>query len=159
MMIMIKIQQVCVIWFIMETFIHFIASPNFLKFFRSSLNLIDIFSSLIGLFDFWDRIDRDILDLFAILRLFLLARLVRHFKSLRILIFVFKNSIKEICALFIYILLAVIIFSSVLYLSEKTDSNANTKVVFRFSLFDIDNYINSLPLAYINTNNILVISL
>jgi hypothetical protein len=129
---MIKIQQVCVIWFMFETLLHLFVSPNFRKFFKSPLNLIDIFSSLIGLFDFWDILDRDVLDIFAIFRLIYLARLVRHFKSLRILIFVFKNSIKEIFALFIYILLAVIVFSSILYLSEKTDPYAHTKVSLFF---------------------------
>ncbi len=115
------------IWFICETFLRFISCSNFLRFLKSPSNLIDIFSNIIGIFNFSVSNDGNIFDVFAIIRVFLLIRLVRHFKSLQILIFVFKSSLREICALFVYIIFAVLIFSSALFLAEKFDTTDQDK--------------------------------
>jgi hypothetical protein len=125
------IQIISTIWFMFETLFRFFSSPCYTKFIRSPLNILDFVSTTFGIvFMFIEKIHLAIpyfvTSFVYILRIVSLIRLIRHFKSLQILIYVFSRSIREIFSLFLYILLAVILFSSIVFLFE-TSNNPNTK--------------------------------
>lgn len=120
------IQGFCLSFFILELFARFIASPNFVKFFKEIINLLDIALCIIGIVDFFIENDGNIIDIFATLRIFSLIRLFRHFDGLRLLACVIKASAKEIFYLILYVLLAVLFYSSLIFLGEKLDNSNET---------------------------------
>lgn len=122
-----RIQFGCTIWFILEISLRFISSPNFLDFIKSPLNIIDILLNIIDLIYYLIYgIDKSILNVVKIIRIFLVFKLFRFSKSLRILIYVLRKSYKELYMLIIYVMIMVIVFSSFMFLAEQIEDK-NTR--------------------------------
>jgi hypothetical protein len=116
-----KIQLGCTLWFIIELIIRFFCSPNYLKFIKSPLNILDCLVTIVSLcYYFINNIDKSILNVIKTFRIVLIIKLFRFSRSLKILLYVLKKSFKIITALLIYIFVMVIAFSSFVYLAEQT---------------------------------------
>lgn len=67
----------------------------------------------------------DILDFLNIIRILRLFKLTRHSRGLKILIYTFRASAKELLLLVGFLLLGIIIFASLIYYAERLQPNAH----------------------------------
>ena len=126
-------ELICVIWFTLEYLLHLYATPNKKKFFKNGLNIIDLLSILpyfisIALQSFNKNLTqlnsaRRLIALLRILRIVRLLKLARHSKGLRLLGITLKKSYKELGMLLFFVLISVIIFSSLVYFAENEELN------------------------------------
>lgn len=65
----------------------------------------------------------DILDFFNIIRILRLFKLTRHYRGLKILVYTFRASAKELLLLVGFLLLGIIIFASLIYYAERLQTN------------------------------------
>jgi hypothetical protein len=128
------IQLVCVIWFTIDILIRFICSPNFLTFIKQPIN---IFEAIITAFSFSyyflkqnQGSVRSLFFIFRVFRIVYFLRLFRYSKSVQILIYTFRNSVKLFLVLLIYILVLTISFSSIVYLAEESDPKNPYRTIY-----------------------------
>jgi hypothetical protein len=129
------IEYVCITWFTFEFAVKLIVSPNRIKFFKSFLNWIDLIANL------WFYIDliynyflfrhyndtHPAWDLFGTVRIMRLFRLFNHYPGLRVIIASLKASAGILRLLFFFVLVAVIIFGSLIYYSERLVNESDGK--------------------------------
>ena len=72
---------------------------------------------------FKDMENADILEFFSIIRILRLFKLTRHSPGLKILIHTFKASSKELNLLLFFLILGMVIFSSLVYYAERLHTN------------------------------------
>lgn len=105
-----------------ESILVFISCPEKWKFIKSPLNLLDfvcIIPFFIAMPFEGDIHTNDFFLIVNIIRLFLLLKLFKYFTSLKLLMLTIKQSIKELLALTLFILISLVIFSSLLFYFEK----------------------------------------
>lgn len=118
------IECVCNVWFLFEILIRFLVAPDRRQFSRDSVNVIDFIATASFIYDLivsdhaTDMLD--FLNIFRILRLF---KLTRHSRGLKILIYTFRASAKELLLLVGFLLLGIIIFASLVYYAERLQTN------------------------------------
>ena len=122
------IDNFVVVFFSLEYLVRLAISPNKSKFIKSPMTLIDLFAiipfylSLLleGLEDF-EIIGKagKIVRLVRIMRILRIYKLVRHFAGLQSLLFTLKQAYKELGLLFFLVMVALLIFSSLVYFAEK----------------------------------------
>ncbi|CAF0885174.1 unnamed protein product [Brachionus calyciflorus] len=121
------VEYVCIIWFTLEFGIKCIVAPNKLKFFKSPVTWIDLIANLwfyidiiYNYFLFSETFDtHPAWDLFGTIRIMRLFKLFNHYPGLKIIIASLKASAAVLRLLVFFIGVAVIIFASVIYYSEK----------------------------------------
>lgn len=124
------IENICIAWFTFEFLLRFWASPNKLKFLKDPLNIIDILSIVpfymsIALSYFSASIlkqtesIRKLFTLFRVLRILRIFKLARHSKGLKQFGKTIKMSVNELGILFMFLAIAVLLFSSLAYFAEK----------------------------------------
>ncbi len=122
------IEAICIAWFSFEFIVRFFSSPDKLEFMKGSLNIIDLISFLpyyIALFipnhssNF--NSGRRILTLFRALRILRIFKLARHSTGLQSLGYTLQQSKGEIGLLGMFLSIAVLLFSSLIYFSEKEE--------------------------------------
>ncbi|XP_043673569.1 potassium voltage-gated channel protein Shaw isoform X5 [Vespula pensylvanica] len=123
------IECVCNAWFTLEFLIRITASPNRCVFIKSSVNLIDMVATLsfyldLALQRFASHLENaDFLEFLSIIRIMRLFKLTRHSSGLKILIQTFRASAKELTLLVFFLVLGIVIFASLVYYAERTQSN------------------------------------
>ena len=121
------IDYICIVWFTIEFGIKCSVSPNRIKFFTSPLTWIDLLANIWSYLDlvynffiFSESFDtHPAWDLFGTIRIMRLFKLFNHFPGLRIIIASLKASAGVFKLLIFFIGVAVIIFASLIFYSEK----------------------------------------
>lgn len=133
------VELICNIWFFFELIIRLIvrkqlpimnicnnmntfqASPNFLQFIRSPVNIIDFVATCSFYTDLMEKLGEPagLWEAFSIIRIMRLFKLTRHSPGLRILIHTFKASAKELTLLVFFLVLGIVFFASLAFYAEK----------------------------------------
>lgn len=122
------IENLCIIWFTLEYVLRLGSSPRKWRFFKSFLNLIDLFSILpfyicviletavggVFLRDF-----KRAVQVFRIMRILRIFKLARYSIGMRTFGRTIRNSYRELGMLVMFVSMGVVIFSSLVYFAEK----------------------------------------
>lgn len=126
------IECVCNSWFLFEILIRFLVAPDRRAFSRDSVNVIDFVATISFIYDLilsdkhlttTSSNKTDMLDFLNIIRILRLFKLTRHSRGLKILIYTFRASAKELLLLVGFLLLGIIIFASLIYYAERLQPN------------------------------------
>jgi len=125
------IECVCNSWFLFEILIRFLVAPDRRAFSRDSVNVIDFLATVSFIYDLivsdkhlsTASNKTDILDFLNIIRILRLFKLTRHSRGLKILVYTFRASAKELLLLVGFLLLGIIIFASLIYYTERLQQN------------------------------------
>ncbi|CAD5111689.1 unnamed protein product [Dimorphilus gyrociliatus] len=125
------VDYVCTAFFTLELIIRVVFAPNKLEFFKSPMNIIDILA-LLPLYaqivlDWLDHYkcfknDRAVIEtifILRIVRIFRIFHLVKHYKALKILVHAIRASIQELLMLLIFIFIAMLVFSTLIFYAER----------------------------------------
>ncbi len=124
------IESVYMIWFTLEFILRLWASPSAFKFLKGPLNIIDFVSiapfyvslllqTLPQNFIVNTTSFRHIFTMFRVLRILRIFKLARHSNSLKSLGQTVHTSANEFSILFMFLALAVLLFSNLIYFAEK----------------------------------------
>jgi hypothetical protein len=121
------IEYVCIAWFTLEFGIRYLVCPKKIDFLKNVLNWIDLIANLWFYIDliynyFLYRRNYDThpaWDLFGTVRIMRLFKLFNHYPGLRVIIASLRASAGILRLLMFFIGVAVIIFASLVYYSEK----------------------------------------
>ena len=127
------IEYVCITWFTFEFVIKFLVSPNKIKFFKDIINWIDllncawfygdlIYSYFLFTTNFEVHPAWDLLGTIRIMRLF---KLFNYYPGLKMIVASLKASAGILRLLVFFIGVAVIIFASLIYYSEKLGAGSD----------------------------------
>jgi hypothetical protein len=109
-----QIEYVCMILFTIEFFVRLIICPSFIGFFLSILNYIDLLPLLPFYANLLSKLigtNNALINLKEVFKMFLLFKFFRRSRSLNTLVDTLKRSFKEMILYFIYLGLAILIFS------------------------------------------------
>ncbi|XP_013777904.2 potassium voltage-gated channel protein Shab-like, partial [Limulus polyphemus] len=128
---LVVVEEVCIAWFTLEYLLRFTSSPRKWLFFKSPLNIIDLMAILpyyvslilIGLDNDAAQFEdvRRIVQVFRLMRILRVLKLARHSTGLQSFGYTMQHSYKELGLLVLFIAIAVILFSSLVYYAEKED--------------------------------------
>ena len=115
------IEIVCIAWFTIEVIVRFVVAPKKLNFFKSLMNIFDIISIIpffvyLGLKN--SKEASAVKNVSRILRTISVLKIFRIFRSIRTLGKTLIHSLKEMFLFFGYLLISVIVFSSIVYYFE-----------------------------------------
>ncbi|XP_059164000.1 potassium voltage-gated channel subfamily A member 1-like [Physella acuta] len=123
------IDSVCMCYFTLELIARFIFAPSRLRFLGSVSTWIDLFTvTTMYLVLILGRIDPrskytpsyiEILNSLQLFRVLRLIRLVKNVTGFRVLVYSVRSSWRELCLLFLYLLIAVTIFATSSYFFER----------------------------------------
>ncbi|ESP05702.1 hypothetical protein LOTGIDRAFT_103377 [Lottia gigantea] len=125
---------ICSIFFTLELIFRFIFSPNRLKFVRSMMNIIDLLALVplyvevfftqakLGGCYLNERFVIEIMFILRIIRMFRIFHLVKHYQALKVLVYAIKASIQELLMLFIFLMIGMLVFATMIYYAERTDA-------------------------------------
>ncbi|RUS83821.1 hypothetical protein EGW08_008433, partial [Elysia chlorotica] len=122
----------CTVFFTLELLLRFCVSPNKRRFVLSPMNIID----LLALVPLYVQVifeqsnlqacymnERFVIEIMFILRIFRMFRifhLVKHYQALKVLVYALRASLQELLMLFIFLLIAMLIFSTMIYYAERS---------------------------------------
>lgn len=126
------IEQICIIWFTFEYVVRLWAAPAKFQFIKDPLNIIDLVSILpfflsIAISNLSKNLlaqtksIRKVFTLFRVLRILRIFKLARHSKGLKAFGKTIHMSINELGILFLFLGIAVLLFSSLAYFAEKDE--------------------------------------
>uniref|UniRef100_A0A915E727 BTB domain-containing protein n=1 Tax=Ditylenchus dipsaci TaxID=166011 RepID=A0A915E727_9BILA len=124
-----QIEFVCNIWFTFEILIRFVCCPSKLSFLKYPLNIIDLVATLSFYTDailarlLNEEAPKDVVEFLSMIRILRLFKLTQHHRGLQILIHTFRASAKELMLLVFFLVLGVVIFATLVYYAEKTETN------------------------------------
>ncbi|XP_052268833.1 potassium voltage-gated channel protein Shaw-like [Dreissena polymorpha] len=129
--VLIIIDMICVVYFILEYLARLAFSPDKLQYARSPLAVIDLLAIVTDIIDtvlrhLQPELQESVyaLRFIGILRLFRILtifRVVRHSEGLWILIYIFKASFKQLTFLVWFMIIGILIFSSLVYFVDDRD--------------------------------------
>ncbi|KAL3116041.1 hypothetical protein niasHT_007341 [Heterodera trifolii] len=120
------IETICNVWFTIEIIIRFVACPSKVDYFKAPVNIIDLVATLTFYIDlllttrFGATAD---LEFFSIIRILRLFKLTQHSQGLKILLYTFRASAKELMLLVFFLLLGIVVFASLIYYAERMEDN------------------------------------
>lgn len=135
----------CLLFFTVEFIFRLIVCPSFKERVRSWYTLLDV----LYLIPAWTRLIIDVsypfywqqgfteatllvvLDAMLVLRVFRIFRLSRHYRGLRVLMLAFKASLGELMLLVVFVILTLIIFSSLIYCAEQYEESGSFESIFK----------------------------
>ncbi|KAH9504654.1 hypothetical protein Btru_062515 [Bulinus truncatus] len=123
---------ICTVFFTLELVMRFLVSPKKLRFIRNIMNIIDLLA-LVPLYVqvifeqsnlhqncyLNERFVFEIMFTLRIFRMFRIFHLVKHYQALKVLVYSLKASLQELMMLFIFLLLATLIFATMIYYAER----------------------------------------
>lgn len=119
-----SLEMACYIWFTVELVARFSSAPNKLRFFRSALNIVDI----VSVFPYYvlltmqgTRAPLSVLRAARMLRVLRIFKLSRYSSGMRILLFTFSTSMKELGMFLIFISISIVVSASAAYYVEVGD--------------------------------------
>lgn len=128
------IQSICVCWFSVELLFRFCVCANFIKFIKSPQNIIDFLSTFPFYVEIvlWSinfnmrqfstaRTALLLLRFMRIAKVFTVLKLARYFPELRVLGETLKSASRELLMLVMFVLINLLIFSSIVYHLEKDE--------------------------------------
>ncbi|GFN98561.1 potassium voltage-gated channel subfamily c member 1, partial [Plakobranchus ocellatus] len=123
----------CTVFFTLELLLRFCVSPSKRQFVLSPMNIID----LLALVPLYVQVvfeqsnlqscymnERFVIEIMFILRIFRMFRifhLVKHYQALKVLVYALRASLQELLMLFIFLLIAMLIFATMIYYAERSD--------------------------------------
>lgn len=122
-----KLEIAFISWFTFEYLVRLIASPQKWEFVRSFLNVIDLLAILpfyveLGLKNSnQQNFSLAFLRILRLVRVFRIFKLSRHSSGLQILGLTLKKSLRELGLLIFFLVIGVVIFSSMIYYAENGD--------------------------------------
>ncbi|PFX28965.1 Potassium voltage-gated channel subfamily A member 1 [Stylophora pistillata] len=127
-----SLEMACYVWFTFELAVRFCSAPHKLRFFRSMLNFIDI----ISVFPYYvlltmlnTRAPLSVLRAARMLRVLRIFKLSRYSSGMRILLFTFYTSMKELGMFLIFIFISIVVSSSAAFYAEiGCDSGAFSSI-------------------------------
>ena len=129
------LDYICSIWFTFEFIVRLIFCPDRVLFFKTMLNLID----LLAIVPFYVQILADKTDIVVsmweiikILRIFRVFKLCRHVIGLKVLVHTLRASARELILLILFLVLGVVIFSSLLHYAEYIHLAEDARVYSNF---------------------------
>lgn len=131
------IEMACMVWFTFEIIVRFCMSESIKKFFSSPMHIIDLLAIIpyyIELILYAVDSDRNsfrrartmllLLRILRMIRIFRILKIARYSDDLKILGATLRAAKKELCMLFLFLFIGLIIFSSVVYQLEKDEPNS-----------------------------------
>ncbi|KER20549.1 hypothetical protein T265_10920 [Opisthorchis viverrini] len=130
------LELICTMWFTFEYLIRFAACPNKQQFVKSFLNLIDLVATLPyyvskileACVDFSVTslgAVNEIVQVLQVLRVLRVFKLARHSSSLQALGHTFFKSYKELGVLVLFVIIIVLVFSTLAYFAERDGNRAS----------------------------------
>ncbi|CAL1530326.1 unnamed protein product, partial [Lymnaea stagnalis] len=130
---------ICTVFFTLELVMRFLVSPRKIRFVMNIMNIIDLLA-LVPLyvqviFEHSDlrqscylneRFFFEIMFTLRIFRMFRIFHLVKHYQALKVLVYALRASLQELMMLFIFLLLATLIFATMIYYAERDVLNGGT---------------------------------
>ncbi|WAR01556.1 KCNAW-like protein [Mya arenaria] len=134
----------CLVFFTLEFIFRLFVCPSLRERIKSWYTLLDV----MYLVPAWTRLIIDVslpfywqtgyrqatllvfLDALLVMRVFRIFRLSRHYRGFRVLLLAFKASFGELLLLLVFIVLALIIFSSLIYCAEQYEEGMNIGSIF-----------------------------
>ncbi|XP_061182464.1 potassium voltage-gated channel subfamily C member 2-like [Saccostrea echinata] len=127
---------ICTVYFTIELVVRFIFAPQKLEFIRSAVNIIDLLA-LVPLYMqlilnsddmracyMNEQLIIEIMFVLRIIRMFRIFHLVKHYQALKILVYALKASLQELLMLAIFLIIGMLIFSSLIYYAERHKINS-----------------------------------
>nr|KAG5708101.1 hypothetical protein BaRGS_002837 [Batillaria attramentaria] len=134
----------CLLFFTLEYITRFVCSPSKINFLRSFQNIIDFVAIspdyvelLFLIFDPVRREGMAVMDLMFILRMLRLCRifrLIRHVPGLWILLYTLKASFNELMLMFVFLLIGMVVFATLMHFAEGRNGFPNIPVGFWWSV-------------------------
>ena len=134
-MVLEYLDYVCTAFFTLELIIRLVFAPNKLNFIRDLMNIIDILA-LLPLYvqiimEQTDKFNchinnRAVLEtifILRIIRIFRIFHLVKHYRALKILIHAIRASIQELLMLSIFLVIAMLVFSTLIFYAERNPNS------------------------------------
>ena len=122
------LDWICTVFFTLELLLRFLSCPSKLAFVTGLMNVID----LLALVPLYVQIlfqqtacfedERFVIEIMFILRIFRMFRifhLVKHYQALKVLVYALMASLQELLMLFIFLLIGMLIFATMIYYAER----------------------------------------
>ncbi|XP_031555539.1 potassium voltage-gated channel subfamily A member 1-like [Actinia tenebrosa] len=123
------LESGCYIWFTFELCVRFASAPKKTQFFRQPLNIIDFITVvsyyLVLLIEGSRSGSLSAMRVARILRVLRIFKLSRYSSGMRILLFTFLTSLKELTMFLIFLLISVLLSSSAAYYAEYGEPKSN----------------------------------
>lgn len=116
------IEYICGVWFTFEFGLRIASSPNKREFICQPMNWVDFLAILPFYLDLIPGITDGVIEILALIRLLRLFRFFKLNLGLQILKHTMVASMRELFLLVLLIMIPVVIFASVVFLTEKKDN-------------------------------------
>ena len=125
---------ICTVFFSVELVLRFVFSPNKRQFIISPMNITDLLALVplyvTVIFEAWNLQacylnEQFVIEIMFTLRIFRMLRvfhLVKHYQALEVLVYALRASLQELMMLFIFLLIAMLIFATMIYYAERKDA-------------------------------------
>ena len=130
------LDVICTVFFSLELVLRFSFAPSKWRFVVSVMNIIDLLalvplyvtvifqSSDLQACYLNERFVIEIMFILRIIRMFRIFHLVKHYQALKVLVYALKASLKELMMLFIFLLIGMLVFSTMIYYAERKDATS-----------------------------------
>ena len=125
---------ICTVFFTLELVLRFVFSPNKIQFIISPMNITDLLALVplyvTVIFEAWnlqacylnEQFVIEIMFILRIFRMFRIFHLVKHYQALKVLVYALRASLQELLMLFIFLLIAMLVFATMIYYAERKDA-------------------------------------
>ena len=130
------LEAIYMTWFTIEFVVRFLSCPDYCKFIRSFMNIVDLLAILpYYLSPLLEQLQsvKTVGQVLRILRIIRVFKMARHSRGLQGLGYTMRSSYKELGLILMFVGIGVLIFSALTYMSEKEqESTTFTSVVDAF---------------------------
>lgn len=136
--VMFAIDITCLVFFILETVIHFCFCPNKVQYIKNPYNILKVLLCMVMLASLSLDLNKKVIDTqtiatiyttlrsFSVTRLVLIFRLHKLYRGLDIMLLSLKSSLKELCLLAFGFFICVIVYGAMMYSAEIEKENFQT---------------------------------